>query len=40
VTAEIRVSARRIVVRLSASWPYLNEYLRISTAVLAYADSA
>lgn len=39
VAAEIRVSARRIVVRLSASWPYLNEYLRISTAVLAYADS-
>ena len=40
VAAEIRVSARRIFVRLSASWPYLDEYVRISKAVLAYADSA
>lgn len=36
VAAEILVSARRIVVRLSGSWPYLNEYVRISQAVLNY----
>jgi hypothetical protein len=40
VAAEIRVSARRIVVRLSASWPFANEYVRISKAVLAYAGSS
>jgi hypothetical protein len=40
VAAEILVSARRIVVRLSGSWPYLNEYVRVSQAVLAYANSA
>ena len=39
VAAEISVSARRIVVRLSGSWPYLNEYVRISQAVLAYGNS-
>ena len=40
VAAEIRVSARRIVVRLSASWPFTNEYVRISKAVLAYTDNS
>jgi len=35
VAAEITVSARRILVRLSASWPYADEYRRISRAVLA-----
>lgn len=34
--AEITVSARRVVVRLSASWPYADEYRRISQAVLAW----
>ena len=35
VAAEVTVSARRVLVRLSASWPYTDEYLRISHAVLA-----
>lgn len=35
VAAEITVSARRVLVRLSASWPYVDEYRRISQAVLA-----
>ena len=39
VAAEILVSSRRVVVRLSGSWPFVNEYVRISEAVLAYADS-
>ncbi len=34
--AEITVSARRVVVKLSASWPYADEYRRISQAVLAW----
>ena len=34
--AEITVSARRILVRLSASWPFADEYRRISQAVLAH----
>ncbi|WLD10297.1 IS1380 family transposase [Planctellipticum variicoloris] len=34
--AEITVSARRVVVKLSASWPYAEEYRRISQAVLAW----
>jgi Transposase DDE domain group 1 len=40
VAAEIFVSTRRIVIRLSGSWPYLNEYVRISQAVLKYASSS
>ena len=39
VAAEIFVSARRIVIRLSGSWPYLDEYVRISQAVLTYANT-
>ena len=35
VAAEITVSARRVLIRLSASWPYADEYLRISQAALA-----
>lgn len=31
VAAEVRVSSRRIVVRLSASWPYLDWYQRLCT---------
>jgi hypothetical protein len=34
--AEVIVSARRILIRLSASWPFAAEYQRISRAVLAY----
>lgn len=34
--AEVIVSARRILIRLSASWPFADEYRRISQAVLAY----
>jgi len=33
VAAEIIVSSRRILVRLSASWPYLKYYLAVSQAV-------
>jgi hypothetical protein len=38
VGAEILVSARRIVVRLSSSWPFLNEYMRISQAIMAVTN--
>jgi hypothetical protein len=37
--AEIVVSARRVLVRLSASWPFADEYRRISQAALAYPRS-
>ena len=33
VAAEIIVSARRILVRLSNSWPYLNHYRQVSNVV-------
>lgn len=33
--AEITVSARRVLVRLSASWPFANEYRRLSQSALA-----
>jgi len=38
--AEIIVSARRVLIRLSASWPFADEYRRISQAVLAYPRSS
>lgn len=34
--AEVIVSARRVLIRLSASWPFADEYQRISQTVLAY----
>ena len=37
--AEITVSARRVLVRLSASWPFADEYRRISQAALAHPRS-
>lgn len=36
VAAELLVSSRRVLVRLSGSWPYLDHYERVSDAVLAY----
>lgn len=35
VAAEITTSARRILVRLSNSWPYLNHYHHVSSVALA-----
>lgn len=35
VAAEIRVSSRRILVRLSGNWPHLDHYVQVSDAVLA-----
>jgi len=37
--AEITVRARRVLVRLSASWPFADEYCRISQAALAHPRS-
>lgn len=34
VSAEVVTSARRVVVRLSASWPYLGHFVQVSQAVL------
>jgi hypothetical protein len=34
VAAEIVVRARRVVVRLASSWPYLDHYRRVAQAVL------
>ena len=36
VTDEIAVSTRRILVRLSSHWPYLNHYAQVSDAALAF----
>lgn len=38
--AEITVSARRVLIRLSANWPFASEYRRISQAVLAFPRSS
>jgi hypothetical protein len=35
VAAEIAVRSRRIIVRLSASWPYLDHYRRVAERVLS-----
>lgn len=35
VAAEVTVSARRVLVRLSASWPYLDHFAEVSKRVLA-----
>ena len=40
VAAEVIVSARRILVRLSASWPYLGHYAQVAQAVLTQAGPA
>ena len=36
VAAEIVISARRVVVRLAGSWPYLNHYRQVAQAVLGF----
>ena len=38
VAAEIRVSTRRVLVRLSHCWPYLAHYAQVSDAVLAFSE--
>lgn len=38
VAAEIRVSTRRVWVRLSANWPYLAHYAAVSDAVLSIPE--
>jgi hypothetical protein len=40
VAAEVTVSARRILVRLSAHWPYLGHYAKVAQAVLNQAGPA
>jgi len=40
VAAEIVVRARRIVVRLAGSWPYLDHYRQVAEAVLALRSAA
>jgi hypothetical protein len=39
VAAEIITSSRRVLVRLSSSWPYLNHYRQVSEAVISMAAS-
>lgn len=39
VAAEIRVSTRRILVRLSSCWPYLSHYAQVTNAVLAFPEN-
>ena len=36
VAAEIIVRARRVIVRLSASWPHLDQFLAVSRAVIPW----
>jgi hypothetical protein len=40
VAAEIRVSTRRVLVRLSSSWPYLCHYAQVTDAVLAFPENS
>ena len=40
VAAEILVRARRILVRLASSWPYLQHYRQVAEAVLAFRQAA
>jgi DDE family transposase len=40
VAAEIVVRARRIIVRLASSWPYLDHYRKVGEAVLALHSAA
>jgi hypothetical protein len=40
VAAEILVRARRIIVRLASSWPYLEHYRQVTQAVLAFPSAA
>jgi len=37
VAAEIVVRARRVIVRLSSSWPYLDHYRQVAQAVLGFS---
>jgi len=39
VAAEITVSARRIVVHLAGSWPYLDHYQHVAERVLAFCQT-
>ncbi|MGO8747167.1 MAG: IS1380 family transposase [Thermoguttaceae bacterium] len=39
VAAEITVSARRIVVHLAGSWPYLDHYQHVAQRVLAFCQT-
>ena len=36
VAAEVQVSSRRVLVRLSSSWPHLDHFAAVSQAVLAF----
>ena len=38
VAAEVQVSARRILVRISGTWPHLPHYQQVSEAVLSLAS--
>lgn len=38
VSAEIITRARRVIIRLAGSWPYLKQFQRISQTILALAD--
>jgi hypothetical protein len=40
VAAEIVVRARRVIVRLASSWPYLEHYRQVANAVLAFRRAA
>jgi hypothetical protein len=40
VAARVTESARRVVVELSGSWPYLEHYCRVSEQVLAFSPPA
>ncbi len=40
VAARVRQTARRVVVELSSSWPYLNHFQQVSLQVLAISQAA
>ena len=40
VAAEIVVRARRVIIRLASSWPYLDHYRQVAQAVLGLLYAA
>ena len=39
VAAEVITSTRRIVIRLSATWPYLEQFLKVAQANVSLAQT-
>ena len=40
VACEVRVSVRRVGIKLSSHWPHLNEFSRVSQRILSFATGS